>query len=172
VSRPAWGQSRDTLVALALVVVQTAIQVVHAVAEHEGIGGILHLPWPLRRHSFTHRALVLGVSVHIEVALQSRDRYGRLLGSIWRDGQLVQEQLVRRLSRRAATGSESTSRLGRSWNPRGSTASSGRGRVGPERPVADSRQASPHRSQPLPTVGEPRHFPPDGSLERCPKCPS
>ena len=40
-------------------------------------------------------ALVLGASVQIEVALQSRDRYGRLLGSIWRDGQLVQEQLVR-----------------------------------------------------------------------------
>ena len=40
-------------------------------------------------------ALVLGASVQIEVALQSRDRYRRLLGSIWRDGQLVQEQLVR-----------------------------------------------------------------------------
>jgi micrococcal nuclease len=39
--------------------------------------------------------LVLGASVQIEVALQSRDRYGRLLGAIWRDGQLVQEQLVR-----------------------------------------------------------------------------
>jgi micrococcal nuclease len=33
--------------------------------------------------------------VQIEVAPQARDRYGRLLGSIWRDGQLVQEQLVR-----------------------------------------------------------------------------
>jgi hypothetical protein len=33
--------------------------------------------------------------VQIEVAVQSRDRYGRLLGSIWRDGVLVQEQLVR-----------------------------------------------------------------------------
>jgi endonuclease YncB( thermonuclease family) len=40
-------------------------------------------------------ALVLGASVQIEVALQSRDRYGRLLGSIWRHGQLIQEQLVR-----------------------------------------------------------------------------
>jgi endonuclease YncB( thermonuclease family) len=29
------------------------------------------------------------------VALQPRDRYGRLLAAIWRDGQLVQEQLVR-----------------------------------------------------------------------------
>jgi micrococcal nuclease len=28
------------------------------------------------------------------VALQSRDRYRRLLASIWRDGQLVHEQLV------------------------------------------------------------------------------
>jgi micrococcal nuclease len=40
-------------------------------------------------------ALVLGASVQIEVPLQSRDRYGRLLGAIWRDDQLVQEQLVR-----------------------------------------------------------------------------
>jgi len=40
-------------------------------------------------------ALVLGRSVALEVALQSRDRYGRLLASLWRDGQLVQEQLVR-----------------------------------------------------------------------------
>ena len=31
-------------------------------------------------------SLVLGAQVQIEVALQSRDRYGRLLGSIWRDG--------------------------------------------------------------------------------------
>jgi Staphylococcal nuclease homologue len=29
------------------------------------------------------------------VALQSRDRYGHLLASMWREGQLVQEQLVR-----------------------------------------------------------------------------
>jgi micrococcal nuclease len=40
-------------------------------------------------------ALVLGQPVHIEIALQSRDRYGRLLASIWRDGLLVQELLVR-----------------------------------------------------------------------------
>ena len=40
-------------------------------------------------------ALVLGHPVQIEVSLQSRDRYGRLLGAIWRDGQLIQEQLVR-----------------------------------------------------------------------------
>jgi micrococcal nuclease len=39
--------------------------------------------------------LVLGRPIALEVALQSRDRYGRLLGSIWRDGQLVQEELVR-----------------------------------------------------------------------------
>jgi micrococcal nuclease len=39
--------------------------------------------------------LVLGRPVALEVALQSRDRYGRLLASLWRDGQLVQEQLVR-----------------------------------------------------------------------------
>jgi micrococcal nuclease len=41
------------------------------------------------------RTLVLGKPVEIEVALQSRDRYRRLLGSIGRNGQLVQEQLVR-----------------------------------------------------------------------------
>jgi micrococcal nuclease len=40
-------------------------------------------------------ALVLGQPVHIEIALQSRDRYGRLLASIWRDGLLVQELLFR-----------------------------------------------------------------------------
>jgi micrococcal nuclease len=39
--------------------------------------------------------LVLGGPVEFEVALQSRDRYGRLLGSIWRDGELIQERLVR-----------------------------------------------------------------------------
>jgi micrococcal nuclease len=33
--------------------------------------------------------------VQIEVALKSRDRYGQLLVSIWREGLLVQEQLVR-----------------------------------------------------------------------------
>jgi micrococcal nuclease len=51
-------------------------------------------PWGARATARLS-ALVLGVSVQLEVALQSRDRYGRLLGSIWRDGQLVQEQLVR-----------------------------------------------------------------------------
>jgi micrococcal nuclease len=40
-------------------------------------------------------ALLLGKPIEIEVALQSRDCYGRLLGSIWHDGVLVQEQLVR-----------------------------------------------------------------------------
>jgi micrococcal nuclease len=40
-------------------------------------------------------ALVLGQPIQIEIALQSRDRYGRLLASIWRDGLLVQEPLVR-----------------------------------------------------------------------------
>jgi micrococcal nuclease len=52
------------------------------------------VPWGARATARLS-ALVLGASVQIEVALQSRDRYGRLLGSIWRDGQLVQEQLVR-----------------------------------------------------------------------------
>jgi micrococcal nuclease len=51
------------------------------------------VPWGARATARLS-ALVLGASVQIEVALQSRDRYGRLLGSIWRDGQLVQEQLV------------------------------------------------------------------------------
>jgi micrococcal nuclease len=40
-------------------------------------------------------ALVLGHPVQIEVALQSRDRYGRLLGAIWRDGQLSPSQQFR-----------------------------------------------------------------------------
>jgi micrococcal nuclease len=51
------------------------------------------VPWGARATARLS-ALVLGASVQIEVALQSRDRYGRLLGSIWRE-QLVQEQLVR-----------------------------------------------------------------------------
>jgi micrococcal nuclease len=51
-------------------------------------------PWGARATARLS-TLVLGASVQIEVALQARDRYGRLLGSIWRDGQLVQEQLVR-----------------------------------------------------------------------------
>ena len=49
-------------------------------------------------------ALVLGTSVQLEVALQSRDQYGRLLGSIWRDCQLIQEQLVPRGAVRAVPG--------------------------------------------------------------------
>jgi micrococcal nuclease len=40
------------------------------------------------------RALVLGAEVELEVALQSRDKYGRLLASLRRDGHLIQEQLV------------------------------------------------------------------------------
>lgn len=39
--------------------------------------------------------LVLGQRVELEVAPRSRDRYGRLLASLWLDGQLVQTQLVR-----------------------------------------------------------------------------
>jgi micrococcal nuclease len=51
-------------------------------------------PWGARATA-RPSTLVLGASVQIEIALQSRDRYGRLLASIWHDGVLVQEQLVR-----------------------------------------------------------------------------
>jgi micrococcal nuclease len=51
-------------------------------------------PWGARATARLS-TLVLGEMVEMEVALQSRDRYGRLLAAIWREGQLVQEQLVR-----------------------------------------------------------------------------
>jgi len=77
----------------------TVTVVLHGKRERVRLIGIdcpeLHqAPWGKRARDFL-RGMILGETVRLELDVDPRDRYGRLLAYVWHRGKLVNEVLVR-----------------------------------------------------------------------------
>ena len=87
---PVWAQSGTTLEGIVVRVVDgdtAQVRIGHRVEKGEEPGG--------RQAHAVNRELVEGQRVRLERDVQSRDRYGRLLAYVWRDGTMINAELVR-----------------------------------------------------------------------------
>lgn len=103
---PVWAQSGTTLEGIVVRVVDgdtAQVRIGHRVEKVRYIGvntPEIHHPHKGeepggRQAHAVNRELVEGQRVRLELDVQSRDRYGRLLAYVWRDGTMINAELVR-----------------------------------------------------------------------------